>query len=170
MKMRIEKIYFNKFWEAGFTILELLVVMSVVAALAGVSISMINPLGQYKKAQDAQRKADIAAIQAALEQYRADHSSYPPASSMSTCGIALTGVVNSTTVTYLSKIPCDPTGRSNINYFYDLDTSGNYCLRACLDNTSDKMSDFNTYGYEPANSCGSIYNCSYPGSYTVVPQ
>ena len=163
------------FWfyrsQSGFTLPELLTVMGVTAVLIGAFISIANPMGQYNKAHDADRKVDIAAIQSALEQYRADNSSYPATAAMATCGVPLTGVINGTSVTYLSKIPCDPT--TNSRYYYDVDTTGNgnYCLRACLSSASDKMSDQSLYGSENANQCVvTLGTCANPGSYTVVPQ
>lgn len=155
----------------GFTLIELLVVIAVIGIMVGVLASILNPYTYFNRANDAKRKSDIATIQSALEQYRADNSSYPAAATMNACGLPLTGTVNGTTVTYLSKIPCDPTTGSN--YYYDIDTSGvgNYCLRGCLSSASDKMSDFTLLQTENANQCvATLTTCANPGSYTVVPQ
>lgn len=155
--------------QAGFTLTELLIVIAVIGVLASALATVINPKTHIDRANDARRKSDIATIQSALEQYRADNSAYPPTFY---CGDQIKiDNVNGATVVYLQKVPCDPTGRSNINYFYNLDTNGNYCLRACMDSPNDKQADAAVYGDENflTTSCG-VYNCSYPGNYTVRPQ
>lgn len=164
----------NRFfrYEKGFTLLELLIAMAVIGVLGSVLIVAIDPMSQLNKAADAERKADIAAIQGALEQYRADTSAYPIRDELQ-CGLPLSRIVNGATVTYLNKIPCDP--KSNASYFYDVDgTTGNYCLRACLSRPSDSQSDLKVYGTENALGCGLLvtdpnYACT-SGSYTVIPQ
>lgn len=66
----------NKF-KPAFTLIELIVVISIIGILSVVVISAINPIQQQKKARDAVRKGDLAKVTTALEQYYADHNSYP---------------------------------------------------------------------------------------------
>ena len=51
----------------GFTLIELLVVVSVIAILSAIGIAAYS--GASKKSRDARRRADMKAIQSALEQY-----------------------------------------------------------------------------------------------------
>ena len=63
----------------GFSLLELLVVISIIAILVG--LSAVSYSTAQKKARDARRRGDMRAIQAAYEQYYADpvnNSAYPP--------------------------------------------------------------------------------------------
>lgn len=59
----------------GFTIVELLVVIVVIAILA--AISVVAYTGIQERARDADRTSDINAIHKAIELYAADYGSYP---------------------------------------------------------------------------------------------
>ncbi len=63
---------------SAFTIIELLIVMAVIIILAG----LILVAAQYvqNKGYRARAEAEIAAMSAALENYKADNGIYPPAS------------------------------------------------------------------------------------------
>jgi len=62
-------------WSAGFTLLELLVVVVIIGLLAG----FVAPryFGQVGKSEMAVAKAQIDALEKALDQYRLDIGSYP---------------------------------------------------------------------------------------------
>ena len=51
---------------AGFTLVELLVVISIIAILAGISITIINPQKQQAKAQEAMMRSNLAKVCMAL--------------------------------------------------------------------------------------------------------
>lgn len=96
----------------GFTLVELLIALTIVAILAAAAILYMR--GQLFKANDARRKADLEKIRVAVEEYEKDHNCYPPPELM-TCNPG-TGLKP-----YLDKIPCDPvTGNS---YVYEYDTA-----------------------------------------------
>jgi general secretion pathway protein G len=63
---------------AGFTLIELLVVVAVIAILAGITLAALGGLNQ-KGARD-RTKAEIAGIVNALERYKSQNDTYPPAS------------------------------------------------------------------------------------------
>ena len=60
--------------ERGFTILELLVVILIIGALAEIAIPAF--LGQASKVHDAEAKSDVHTAQTAIETYRLDHGDY----------------------------------------------------------------------------------------------
>lgn len=64
-----------KYRSTGFTIVELLIVIVVIAILA--AISMVAFTGIQQRARDSTRDADIAQIAKALELYYIDHGKYP---------------------------------------------------------------------------------------------
>ena len=63
---------------AGFTLLELLAVIMIVAVLAAV---LVSQLGEGEQAALASRtKQDLAMLESILSQYELDHGRYPPSS------------------------------------------------------------------------------------------
>src|SRR6266480_776180 len=65
----------SSFRECGFTIIELLVVISIIIILAGLILSTVGYV--QKKGARSRAEAEIAAISAALESYKADNGIYP---------------------------------------------------------------------------------------------
>lgn len=61
--------------DGGFTLVELLVVMAILAVLAGISIPAFA--GQRGRAHGTAAKSDLRNAAAAAESYFAEHSSYP---------------------------------------------------------------------------------------------
>lgn len=56
----------------GFTLLELLVVVTIVAVIAVAAIIVLNPAQLLRQARDATRLADVTALNKALAAYQAD--------------------------------------------------------------------------------------------------
>jgi general secretion pathway protein G len=77
---------------AGFTLLELLVVITIIAILAGL---ILNTAGyMQKKAARSRAEAEIAALSAALESYKADMGDYPVGTNGASTGTATPGTNN----------------------------------------------------------------------------
>ncbi len=96
----------------GFTLIELLVVIIILGILAGLTISILNPLAQIKKSQDATRQHDLKQLATALDSYYNDKNYYPQ--DLAT----LVGAKN------IQAIPNDPVSSSWKNYSY-LEEQGN---------------------------------------------
>ncbi|HEX6258209.1 MAG TPA: prepilin-type N-terminal cleavage/methylation domain-containing protein [Candidatus Saccharimonadales bacterium] len=71
--MTLEKL--KDYRERGFTIVELLIVIVVIAILATLVITAYN--GVQQRARDSKRVSDARAIQTAVEAYQSDNGSYP---------------------------------------------------------------------------------------------
>lgn len=123
----------------GFTLIEVILVIALIGVLSTVLITLINPLQQFRKARDVERKSDLRQIQTALELYRSDQAAYPAA--LPACNASFTG--NGGAV-YLQTMPCDP--QSNAQYTYTL-VGNTYALVGCLENTNDTQKD-------AVNTCG----------------
>src|SRR5262245_16704427 len=68
----------------GFTLIELVVVISILAILSGVLVPRVT--NHLKAARDARRLADIKTVHSAIEQYYMDKGSYPTANANSSYG------------------------------------------------------------------------------------
>jgi general secretion pathway protein G len=79
---------------AGFTLIELMIVMSLIVVLASITIS-VNSNGQTR-AREAVLKEDLFRMRDAIDQYYADKDAYPP---------TLEDLV---TAKYLRAVPNDP--------------------------------------------------------------
>lgn len=82
----------------GFTLVELLVVITIIGILATGAVSIYN--SQIQKARDSTRLTDIKAIEGSVGQYYQDKTFYPADDTLAN----FTGAIN----TYLPKIPVDP--------------------------------------------------------------
>ena len=108
----------------GFTLIEVLLVIAILAILAAVVIVAINPAKQFGESQNAQRRSDVRAILDAVHQYSIDNYGSLPGDIPfgTTClidgtdicqaGISCIGVSIDDLITdqkYLTDIPSDPT-------------------------------------------------------------
>jgi prepilin-type N-terminal cleavage/methylation domain-containing protein len=105
----------------GFTLLEVLLVVAIIAILAGIVIIAINPGKNLADTRNAQRQADVTTILNAVYQYALDNNGTVPttigstaAEICSTTGAACTtpaaidlGVLT-TAGKYIVAIPSDP--------------------------------------------------------------
>lgn len=112
--------------KAGFTLLEILLVVGIISILAGIVILAINPTKQLGDTRNAQRRSDVLTILNAVYQYAidpgnkisdlaggdldtaksADDDCADDANSIDTYG--LDGDLVGTEATYLTAIPIDP--------------------------------------------------------------
>jgi len=115
----------------GFSLIELLIVVTIVGLLTLLTIWAFHL--QVIKGRDAKRKADLAKMQRILEDYYNDNNCYPE---VLAC--------NNDFLPYLSSIPCDPVndGRNHI-YFYSVSNQGNckrwYKIFTTLENQKDPI-------------------------------
>lgn len=108
----------------GFTIVELLIVIVVIAILAAISIVAYN--GIQSRARDAQRSNDVTVLLKALENYRTINGVYPAATPAGSDGGWESSWQDTNFMEYLdiSKKPLDPTNNSTYRYRYYKYTAG----------------------------------------------
>ena len=109
----------------GFTIVELLIVIIVIAILAAISIVAYNSI--QGRARDSQRKSDLGSVAKALELYHIDNGGYPicgPTTGTYTPGgtrsadIVQNCLTDELVPTYLSSLPTDPINSGAYRYRY----------------------------------------------------
>lgn len=106
--------------QRGFTFVELLVVVTIIALLTGAGA--ISFQSTSKKARDAKRMSDLEQIRSALELCRAEEGSYP---------LAIDDGVECGTNVYLSPLPKDPkNGAADFGYTYTYISGTEYSLCA----------------------------------------
>lgn len=122
----------------GFTLVELILVVGIIAILFTVAFMVLNPLGQFQKANDSKRKSDLAQIQRALESYYQDNERYPRTTGAPS--YCLQHIVspwsyycgNSNWSPYMNLVPKDP--KSSNRYVYYVSSDGqSYYIYANLE-------------------------------------
>lgn len=148
----------------GFTLIELMVAISIIAVIAAVGFTSYTQA--QKLSRDSKRKQDLQAIANALELFYADYKRFPATSTTDNANLWAysktsggSWIVDRTTSTglasaYMSQLPVDPVDNGNIfkntnggaknGYYYkssgDLGSckaGQHYILGALLENGSD---------------------------------
>ena len=100
----------------GFTLVELLIVIGILAVLLAIVLIAINPQQQFREANNTARKADVNAILNAISSYAADNEGQLPAgitttakTITSTAGASNIDLCTTLVPTYIADLPLDPT-------------------------------------------------------------
>lgn len=150
----------------GFTLLELIIVIGIIAVLAAISVLVLNPAQLFAQARDSQRTSDLASVNSAIalylstaatptlgEQARSTVNAACGLGATGTCtvnsvytigGSGWVGVVLSDTQggSPLGVLPRDPSDTANYQYAYQGDnTNKTFELNARLESVKfrDKM-------------------------------
>lgn len=117
----------------GFTLIEVLVTISIIAIIISVSYSSFN--SAKAKGRDAKRISDTEQINTALTSYNLDHGGVPAASASAGCLGSPDGITGPTWVCgtdasiatvlaplvsghYIASIPTDPVDSNGVAYYY----------------------------------------------------
>lgn len=132
--------------QKGFTLMELLIVIGILAILATAVVLVINPAQMLAQARDSQRISDLSSLKSAVAYYLATATT--PAlgagpfcmNNSSACPMTGTCTVNSTLAvngtgwvdvdltgtsggSSISSLPVDPTNSATYQYCYDADAT-----------------------------------------------
>lgn len=105
--------------QSGFTLLEVLLVVAIIAILAGIVIIAINPGKNLGDSRNSQRQTDVTTVLNGVYQYSIDNNGTLPASITTTpteiCATgaaSCTGLADLSVITaaekYLTAVPSDP--------------------------------------------------------------
>lgn len=139
----------------GFTLVELLVVLSIIAVLLGVLL--VSFQGTRVTARDGRRKTDLELIRGALEMYRGDCGLYPSSLTFGDSLVGPTGTPCSGN-NYIARIPKDPLDPS-YNYYY-AGSLNVYTLCSYLEG-GDELSSSPCTGSCGNDTCGTEIDCRY---------
>lgn len=119
----------KSYFEKGFTLVELLVVISIISILVTIGIGGFR--SSQTRSRDVQRKSDLKQISNSLELYYSDYGKYPDS-------VPWGAEFTDGKTVYFKVIPTDPTSAQS--YFYrvpDAPANQMYQLFAHLENTED---------------------------------
>ena len=164
----------------GFTLLELLIVIGILAILTAAVVVVLNPAQLLAQARDSQRLSDLASVQSAINLFLAtatstDLGTGPYATANATCGFTSTTTCTVSTSTAvngtgwvrvdlsrasggspLAVLPLDPTNTATYQYAYIAnDNYDTFELDARLE--SEKYRSRMTNDGGSANVCGANY-------------
>lgn len=148
---------------SGFTLIEILLVIGIIAVLATVVVVALDPLKRFQDARDARRHADIESISTAIAQYVIDNKGQFPSGvenpgrqlGTESGGCIFTDIHGCTTsnvdgcldlstdlARYLKDIPFDPRdgNAARTGYMVELDSNNIVTVRACNPEVESEIS------------------------------
>ncbi len=130
----------------GFTLIEILVVIGIIAVLATIVIIAINPARQFAQARNTQRMSNLNTILNGIGQNMADNkgifscagSAYYFPTGTTTIGTSGKDLGPCLVPTYIaSGIPMDPTNGTAADTGYKISTSTTGVIMVCAPNSAE---------------------------------
>jgi prepilin-type N-terminal cleavage/methylation domain-containing protein len=116
-----------KKFQKGFTLIEILVVIGILAILFTIALVAINPGRQFQQANDTKRRSDVNTVLNAITQYAADNAGNLPmdiSTTPQTVSAAGANICTDLVTRYLAGLPSDPTAPGGSGDITDCDTVG----------------------------------------------
>ena len=112
MKKSLQKVH-----NRGFTLIEILIVIGIIAVLAAIVLVAINPARQFRQANNTQRQSNVNSILNAIGQYAADNkgdlSGLDITSSSTEISDAGADICDNLVPKYIPALPTDPDNGTN---------------------------------------------------------
>jgi prepilin-type N-terminal cleavage/methylation domain-containing protein len=160
--------------QKGFTLVEMLVVIAIIAILAGAVLLAINPVATMQKSRDTTRLNDMDALRSAIN-IALTEGEIRLVDMADTTATSANGVqaVDGTTgyvrfeiptdktglIRYIPALPLDPTNDANLVYSYEstLDAYELNCVLEYPDNAAKMANDGGNNNPDPATGLGGAY-------------
>ena len=125
----------------SFTLIELIISVSVLLIISSVLVLKVNPTDSRKKARDNTRLINTAEIDRAINEYLLDNTSYPglPNTLYKSTNI---NWIPSSLSKYITVLPIDPLNKDT-NFYYYMHNGNSYEINATLEYFSDLMTSDN---------------------------
>jgi prepilin-type N-terminal cleavage/methylation domain-containing protein len=140
--------------EKGFTLIEILLVIALIAILSSITIVALNPTKQFGQAKDTTRVSHVNAILNAVNQYSLDNTGVVPSTiptstactasseyeicqTNTVCSVGVNLSVLTDAERYLVMIPIDPASTSTEGTGYNIVRSEYGRVTVCARNTDD---------------------------------
>lgn len=155
--------------QAGFTIIEMLIVVTILAMLAGILIPVLEDAAQASR--DARRASDLKTVQAALESFKRVQGTYPDtagawqgdATNFGGFGYDAAGYIPGIVPNYMQALPKDPSGEyptADGGYMYRSDGTD---FKMVVNVSPESYPAGNPF-FDPARAATAWQVCS-PGGY-----
>jgi len=95
----------------GFTLIELMIVITILGILVAILLMTINPTAQVSKGNDARRKKDVNRIRVAFEDYYTDKGCYPVDDQLIEVLMNPDNCNSNVFAPWMELWPCDPSGQ-----------------------------------------------------------
>ena len=114
----------------GFTIVELLLIIGIIAILLSIVFLTIKPPELLKRGRDQKRLSDMSTLERIISEYKVDNGNYPDQENLLRDSLTLpvgntnlsnsngSGWIDANVATYNSRLPIDPLNTNAYRYFY----------------------------------------------------
>ena len=122
--------------EKGFTLVELMVVIIILAVLTGIAVP--SYLALRNRARIQATRSEMQNVATAIAIYEADRGSFPVATTMGALATALEGSDTTGDDVYMANVPTEDAWDTSYNY---TGTAGTYSMTSTAGTTDDATDD-----------------------------
>jgi prepilin-type N-terminal cleavage/methylation domain-containing protein len=118
--------------KGGFTLIEILIVIGIIAVLATIVLVAVNPARQFAQANNAHRASDINALLNAVGQYIVDSKGVIPSQITTTSQDISNGGADICALlmpTYIPSLPQDPRSNDGVGITSCTTYNSNYAIK-----------------------------------------
>jgi prepilin-type N-terminal cleavage/methylation domain-containing protein len=136
----------------GFTLLELLIVIAILAVLSVSLVLVLNPAESLRKSRDVQRMSDLATLKTAIGLYMTTVSSPDLSADATAPHVCLGSGVSTATISYSKPLAADPACNIDIIEGTDVSATGTFLATDfCRYETTANYTLTNGEGWVPVN-------------------